>query len=58
MSALTDGYVDSSQIGANHSEAFSNKIRAELDRSISKHLEAGKELIYTHLQHKQWLYLA
>ncbi|XP_025107736.1 ankyrin repeat domain-containing protein 26-like isoform X6 [Pomacea canaliculata] len=41
MSALTDGYVDSSQIGANHSEALSNKIRAELDRSISKHLEAA-----------------
>ena len=35
---------EASHINGDYNEALSNKIQAELDRSIAKHLEAGKLL--------------
>nr|KAG5711398.1 hypothetical protein BaRGS_025825 [Batillaria attramentaria] len=41
MSAMSDASVNVSRINGDREEALSNKIRAELDRSIAKHLEAA-----------------
>ncbi|KAK7503606.1 hypothetical protein BaRGS_00005145 [Batillaria attramentaria] len=41
MSAMSDASVNVSRINGDRDEALSNKIRAELDRSIAKHLEAA-----------------